>query len=575
MQKAEFRRQNGCRRRSRLPFWLLLLSFCILHSDFCLGLEPDQLLLITNKNAGQGKKLAEFYAQKRHVPAGRILELNLPMTEEMPAEVYDREVVPVVRAFLRSSGLERKVTCLVTFYGMPIRVGARVTPPAEREELGKLQAELAALPAKVEADVAGLEKLAAEFDPVFKPATGSDLDALNHRADAALRDINAHVAQAEPPAAAREQVQRRVLEALRPLMGPMGLAERQFARAAAAAAAPSSQPATQQGPQEYLKFRKEVLELREHRYDADSRAKVRQLVRDNLGPFEYARLLQAQINYFQTQDTVAAFDSELALLWWEYSRVRWQPNPLHYGAPPLKGPPVMMVCRLDGPQSGTVAQIITTSLKAEAEGLKGRIVIDSRGLPAGRSGKADAYGQYDQTLRNVMELLRAKTKLSTVFDDRDPVLPAGSAKNVAVYMGWYSVDRYVPACEFVPGAVAFHLASFTMVTLKNEDPRCWVRGLLEDGAAATLGTVAEPYLQAFPNADDLFPLLFTGKLTLAECYWKSVPWTSWMLSLVGDPLYTPYKVNPALKVEDLPKRLRGIFENKPAAIIVPGAGHSE
>jgi uncharacterized protein (TIGR03790 family) len=547
-----------------------VLSFCILHSRFCSGLEADQLLLITNKNAPQGKKLAEFYAEKRHVPAGRICELTLPTSEEMPAETYDREVVPVVRSFLRDSGLEQKVTCLVTFYGVPIRIGARVVSAAEREELSKLEAELAGLPAKAEPDIEALEKLAGEVDPTFQAVTGTDLESQNRRADVALRDINARAAQAEP--AARERLQRRALEALLPLTGAMGLAERQLARAAATQPITTQSAAATQNAKQYLEFRRQVLELREHRYDPEARAKVRQLVRDYAGPFEYAHLLHAQINYFQTQDTVAAFDSELSLLWWEYSRTRWLANPLHYGAPPLKGPPVMMVSRLDGPQSGTVAQIITTSLKAEAQGLKGRVVIDSRGLPAQRNGQPDPYGQWDQTLRNVAELLRTKTKLSTMFDDRDAVLPAGSAKNVAAYVGWYSVDKYVPACEFAPGAVAFHLASFTMVTLKNEDPRCWARGLLEDGAAATIGAVAEPYLQAFPNADDLFPLLFTGKLTLAECYWKSVPWSSWMLSLIGDPLYTPYKNNPPLKVVDLPPRLRAIFESRSPPIVVPGAG---
>jgi len=48
----------------------------------------------------------------------------------------------------------------------------------------------------------------------------------------------------------------------------------------------------------------------------------------------------------------------------------------------------------------------------------------------------------------------------------------------------------------------------------------------------------------------------TGKLTLAEVYWKSTPYTSWMICAIGDPLYTPYKTNPQLAVEDLPERLR-------------------
>jgi hypothetical protein len=32
-----------------------------------------------------------------------------------------------------------------------------------------------------------------------------------------------------------------------------------------------------------------------------------------------------------------------------------------------------------------------------------------------------------------------------------------------------------------------------------------------------------------------------------------------MIGAVGDPLYTPFKADPALKIEDLPDRLRGIF----------------
>jgi hypothetical protein len=32
-----------------------------------------------------------------------------------------------------------------------------------------------------------------------------------------------------------------------------------------------------------------------------------------------------------------------------------------------------------------------------------------------------------------------------------------------------------------------------------------------------------------------------------------------MISMIGDPLYTPYKTNPALAVEDLPPRLKVVF----------------
>ena len=76
---------------------------------------------------------------------------------------------------------------------------------------------------------------------------------------------------------------------------------------------------------------------------------------------------------------------------------------------------------------------------------------------------------------------------------------------------------------------------------------------------ATLGAVAEPKLPAFPKPDDFFPLLLTGKLTLAEVYWKTNPMVSWMISFIGDPLYTPYKLHPPMALEDLPPGLRNAF----------------
>jgi hypothetical protein len=77
-----------------------------------------------------------------------------------------------------------------------------------------------------------------------------------------------------------------------------------------------------------------------------------------------------------------------------------------------------------------------------------------------------------------------------------------------------------------------------------------------DGADATIGAVGEPYLQAFPRADTFFPILMTGRRTLAEAYWMTVPMTSWKLILIGDPLYKPWAGNPLIEPNELPASLR-------------------
>lgn len=554
------------RRFSRFSaFWFLAAgACCVLAGGPALALEPDQIVMIVNKNVPQGEQLAEYYADRRHVPDHHICELDLTPAEEISFTEYETKVVPAVRDFLRANALEHKATCLLTFYGVPIRVAARVNSPEDHAELLELQGQLRDVLDRVGPAVASLERLAAAHDtgpgPAANPPTtgsGHEIDALAVRAEGALRRL-AKVVEGTADPRKKQDLDEQIQLAVTPLLGIIDLLERQLAASGGAAQdSPEAAPAIAR----ITEFRAKFSKLEDRRYDAEARKQLRELVSKNLGPFEQGRLLESQVAYFAADNTAAAFDSELALVWWwHYPRSQWITNPLHYRNTHPLSAPVMMTMRLDGPQSGTARDIILASIKAEAEGLKGKICLDSQGIPAAdKDGKPSPFGQYDQTIRNLAELIRSKTKLSLTFDDQKEVLPANSVNDVAAYCGWYSVNQYIPACRFNTGAVGFHIASYTMVTLRNEDARGWVRGLLNDGCVATLGPVAEPYLHAFPPADDFFPLLFTGKLTLAEVYWKTTPLASWMISFIGDPLYTPYQKNPAIAVEDLPPRLKAIF----------------
>jgi uncharacterized protein (TIGR03790 family) len=64
--------------------------------------------------------------------------------------------------------------------------------------------------------------------------------------------------------------------------------------------------------------------------------------------------------------------------------------------------------------------------------------------------------------------------------------------------------------------------------------------MLEEGVAATLGPVGEPYVQAFPVPEAFFAFLLGGDYTLAEAYFLANPYWSWKMVLIGDPLYRPY-----------------------------------
>jgi uncharacterized protein (TIGR03790 family) len=116
----------------------------------------------------------------------------------------------------------------------------------------------------------------------------------------------------------------------------------------------------------------------------------------------------------------------------------------------------------------------------------------------------------------------------------------GQAPEAAIYCGWYSLAKYVPAFEWHRGAVGYHMASAECRTLKKDDSQVWCKKMIEAGVAATIGPVNEPFIQAFPLPEIFFTLLADGSLSLAECYLASIPFFSWQMILIGDPLYRPF-----------------------------------
>jgi len=253
-------------------------------------------------------------------------------------------------------------------------------------------------------------------------------------------------------------------------------------------------------------------------------------------------------------ESQAAVDSELSLLWWEdYPLSRWQDNLLNFQVPEsarkLK-PPIVMVARLDGPNPELAKRLVDQAVEVEAKGLEGKACIDARGIAY--DPKADpgfGYGGYDASLRELAGLLQRETDIDTSLDDKPTLFPPDSCADCALYCGWYSLANYVACCRFTPGAVAYHIASSEAVSVR--DPKCkyWCKNLLEAGAVATMGPVAEPYTIGFPKPAEFFGLLLTGRFTLIECYYKTLYLNSWMTVLIGDPLYRPYGKRPRLDME--------------------------
>jgi len=553
------------------PRSLLMLWFLVAASPAS-ALTPDQIALVVNARSPEGRALAELYAKQRHVPDGRIIEVDLdPISaispaEEMPFDDYAPKVAAPVRAFLLRNHLKDRVTCLVTFWGMPLRIGARRLTVAERAESARLDKDLEDTRAAIATDVATLEQSAAQLDPSFKPREGQDVQHLAKRLDGAVPLIIKALPGMKDPAA-RVARYSQLISVIGRLMG--GDRTTQLMSQPSVALFAPHPPASQDlaaANARLADVERQIAALQSDGASASDREKAATLARDNLGYVGLAFLLGAQRESIDTDQSESALDSELSLLWWtHYPKARWVPNPLQWRTQKawrerhVQPPPTLMVTRLDGPSEPIVRDIILTSVKVEAEGLRGQAAIDARG----RTG-TDPYAEYDQRLRRLAELLKQKTKLQVTLDDQEALIPANSLHDIAIYCGWYSLRNFSPPGSFSPGAVGYHVASFELASLRLPGEHGWVRGLLSQGVVGTLGPVAEPYLQSFPPADEFFPLLMTGRLTLGEVYWRTLPWSSWMQTCIGDPLYNPYKNDPPLKVDDLPADLRGAISFEPA-----------
>ena len=496
-------------------------------------LQPDELLLIANRQMPEGVALAEYYARVRGVPDGRLLVLDIPTGEQMDSGVYHQSIKPKIRAFLEERALTHQVRCAVTFHGVPIRIGPRTLTPAERNELAEVEKLQKRVDDQLTRAVDQIELAAATCDPSFRSSRATGSIELLRRIEAAQASIQRAI-QARP-ALAHEPVVTELVRIVPLLTQPLD------------APAPGQvQPPDDATP-------------------AQQRAYIRQVGPTAIPTAQFAQLLEAQRLQLSDAETQASFDSELSMIHFpEYPLHRWQLNPLHHSARVSPNAPrVLMTARLDGPDAGVVRRMIDQSISTEKTGLRGLIAIDSRGIAEKRpDGNPDGYGWYDQALRNLADLLRQHPQIKLVHDNQEALFAPNSLDGIAVYVGWYSVANYIPPGSFVEGAVGFHIASFEMTSLRDVNNRGWVRGLLNDGVIATLGPVSEPYLHAFPRADEFFPLLLTGELTWAECYWRTNLLTSWQIGLIGDPLYRPFAANPLLRRDDLPHTLRAVLPSR-------------
>jgi hypothetical protein len=200
---------------------------------------------------------------------------------------------------------------------------------------------------------------------------------------------------------------------------------------------------------------------------------------------------------------------------------------------------------------------VDKALQGERDGLWGRGYLDLRNTTE------PGYKIGDEWIRGAAEICR-RLGFETVVDEKPGTFPAGfPMSHIAFYLGWYdggvSGPFAQPVVEFMPGAFAYHIHSYSAATLRSSSQH-WVGPLLAKGATITMGCVAEPYLAGTPDLGVFTARLIFHGFTFGEAAYASQPVLSWQTTVVGDPLYRPFGRDPDLVHRELYARDSKLIE---------------
>lgn len=546
-------------RNIKTVFSIILLIAVLAGGVF--ALEPGQILVIANSDINESLQLARYYCDKRAVPAENILKIPLGrnLAEKMSRQDYNDILAAVIRKEITQNRQPGQIRCLLTLYGVPIKVGPagplkdsqqlvdRLTPilNSKEKEFESLSQELKHLGRKDLTD-----------QNAARPESFEDT--VNHLAGEIKKAVKRidYVEQAD----ARKQQYDRLAAIMKVFYGPV-YAQQQ--------ADQLPQISFKLSSVEESELRKTGRILQTSQQDNWSIEKKLEMnpVRDNesnrsdpnqLGQYQ-KQAVSNGMNFYSAEEsynglsvaisnikddigrckgteTSASVDNELSMvLCGDYDLYRWQKNELQ-NMPLWLPTRTLMVSRLDGPSAAIAAGLIDKAIKAEEKGLVGKAYIDMRGLNI--AGEPEPYSLefFDKSLYLLADMLRNRTSMKVVVENTPALFAPGSCPQTAIYCGWYSVKKYIDAFDFVPGAVGYHIASFEAMDLRNPSSSNWCPAMLSHGITATLGPVDEPYLGSFPLPNEFFAELLDGQC-LVEAFYRTNPYNSWQLVLIGDPLY--------------------------------------
>ena len=115
------------------------------------AIVPKEILVVANGDIEQSVELAKYYCKRRYVPEENIilLKLGTSLNDSISRSDYDIKIAGMIREKL---GLKQynNIRCLLTVYGVPIKVAGRGVLAGKEKELSQLKVTLLEKEAKLQ-----------------------------------------------------------------------------------------------------------------------------------------------------------------------------------------------------------------------------------------------------------------------------------------------------------------------------------------------------------------------------------------------------------------------------------------
>src|SRR3954454_19582050 len=131
----------GTVRLRALLFAFRVLLAGIFAAECAAELQPSEVAIVAARGNRDSEGLAGYYTRMRAVPAENICLVNVPAGELCQRDQWRSAIRPEIQKWLRDKDPQQKIRCLVTVWGVPLKIGPTPLDAPNRRCQQFLQAE--------------------------------------------------------------------------------------------------------------------------------------------------------------------------------------------------------------------------------------------------------------------------------------------------------------------------------------------------------------------------------------------------------------------------------------------------